>query len=290
MASPTGSVNPLPTQPLAYYDDQGNNGTITFTQSTVTISAQGLAGSPLTYSVSVHGDEYTGANATSSLELKVESVSLCYGVITITSPAATVNFGAKLCDVPGGNLVLMNGSQNAGTILITTTQTTVTLTGSSANTYPVTAFNVGSSISFASGATVSGSLSTPTTGQVTISGSAYSIVSGPMLPSPTSGSWSFQINNSVVGSMKVDKSSQLWLTRTAGNKLYGPLFLPIDSISGTISNGQMDGRMHIGTKFYNAMTGTLNPTEGGAGSIFPAEGTPPGKEDSWTADGSGDPK
>jgi hypothetical protein len=287
MASPTGSINPLPTQPLAYYDDQGNNGTITFALTPspqVSITAAGLSISPATYSVSAGGNKYTGSNTTSSLELTVESGTLCYGVITITSSGAVVNFGAKLCEWPGGWL-LLNGSQT-NTILITQTLVTVTLNGST-TPYPVTAFSVGSSITFTAGTTISGTLSTPTTGQVTINGTNYTITHGSMLPSPASGSWQFTVEEVQVGTIKVDISSQLWLTRTAGNKLFGPLFLPIDSTTGVISSAPMDGRMHIGAHFYNAMSGNLNPTTGGGGTISGPDEGPTGQDDTWTAEGSG---
>ena len=185
-ASPAGAVNPLPSQTLGYYDSLGNTGTVAFdaTAMSVTITSAMLPVSPLVFTVTASGNDYSGVNSTATLTLKVETGSLlCYGVLTYSS-GSVVSFGAKQCSFPGGWLLLMSGGQEVGTVLITSTQVTVQTNGNPLpppQTYAVTC-TVGAAITIIG--QVTGSLATPTTGQITISGTGYTIAPGLMLPSP----------------------------------------------------------------------------------------------------------
>ena len=91
-----------------------------------------------------------------------------------------------------------------------------------------------------------------------------------------------------VEACRVDASSQMWLILTNNNKsdTYGPLSLAIDSTSGAITSGTLGGKFKVGSTDFNSMTGTLNSTNGGGGLIDSATGSPEGKPEDWTADGS----
>jgi hypothetical protein len=302
--SPAESLNTLPTVPLAYFDNTGSTGTVTFTASpqTVTFTFTSTPTSPLAFNVTPNGGSFTGSNSVASLRITVLTATSCVGYLEWNaSPGVVVQFGARICPMPASALPFEGTGTNPYKGNITFTPTQITVTDSSGGNYAfaMVSITIGAQIVFAaemisgSGPVVlRGVLYSPTTGIFAIGpatnenppGGSYTTGAGGYLPIPAL-SLFIDANIGSSGSITVDINSHLWFSDTSGN-LYGPLFVPLNFLGGyQIGNVGFGGTLPVGGKNYTQMTGSLNMS-GGAGTLIGAVSVKDSNS-SWRAGGSG---